>query len=165
MTKKEWLNELEETLRIEIPRNEVDHNISYYRHYIEDEATQKSEQEVLQTLGEPRLIAKTIIDTYQMQAGTSENYAYNEDQDYDYGDIFRQNRASEDSASDVYEDMRNQYFQIKPIKWYHKLIITLIIVLFITLLVTIGGIILKLFISFGLPILFVLFLVQAFKRR
>ena len=66
MEKIEFLNGLRQTMIGEVDQKVIDDNIRYYDDYIMMEARKgKAEEEVLETLGDPRLIAKTIIDTNQ----------------------------------------------------------------------------------------------------
>lgn len=64
MSAAEFLNRLEEALRGEVPAQVVDANLQYYRDYIEGEIRKgHTESQVLEELGDPRLIARTIIET------------------------------------------------------------------------------------------------------
>ena len=64
MTKYEFLKELREALEGQVPMNEIEDSISYYRDYFSrQEAGGRSQQEILEELGSPRLIAKSIIET------------------------------------------------------------------------------------------------------
>ena len=64
MTKYEFLKELREALEGQVPMSEIEDSISYYRDYFSrQEADGRSEQEILEELGSPRLIAKSIIET------------------------------------------------------------------------------------------------------
>lgn len=64
MTKYEFLKELREALEGQVPMSEIKDSISYYRDYFSrQEADGRSEQEILEELGSPRLIAKSIIET------------------------------------------------------------------------------------------------------
>ena len=64
MTKYEFLKELREALEGQVPMSEIEDSISYYRDYFSrKEADGRSEQEILEELGSPRLIAKSIIET------------------------------------------------------------------------------------------------------
>lgn len=63
MNKSEFLAILREQLAGEIPSNEIYSNLHFYDQYIEREiASGKTEEEVMELLGDPRLIAKTLID-------------------------------------------------------------------------------------------------------
>lgn len=64
MTKYEFLKELREALEGQVPMSEIEDSISYYRDYFSrQEADGRSEAEILEELGSPRLIAKSIIET------------------------------------------------------------------------------------------------------
>ena len=64
MRKTEFLQELREALDGEVSASVIQSNISYYDQYISQEAAKgRSEEEVIEEIGSPRLIAKTIIDS------------------------------------------------------------------------------------------------------
>lgn len=63
MSKREFLSKLEEALVYEMPPRAVTENLRYYSSYIDSEKGKgRSEEEVLDELGDPRLIARTIIE-------------------------------------------------------------------------------------------------------
>ena len=62
MTRKEFLDLLESSLTGQVPPSVVASNLQYYRDYIAGEVAKgRSEESVLEELGDPRLIARTII--------------------------------------------------------------------------------------------------------
>ena len=64
MKKTEFLKELEAALRGEVSPELVSENLRYYDNYISQETSKgRSEEEVTEEIGSPRLIARTIIDT------------------------------------------------------------------------------------------------------
>jgi uncharacterized membrane protein len=64
MNKREFLEALRNRLTGEVDASVVEDNIRYYRQYIDQEvAAGKTEEEVLGMLGDPNMLAKTIIDT------------------------------------------------------------------------------------------------------
>ena len=64
MTQIEFVTELEQALRGNVEERIIQENVRYYNDYIsEQRAAGKSEEEIFASLGSPRLIAKTIIDT------------------------------------------------------------------------------------------------------
>lgn len=64
MNKQEFIDRLRVSLNGRISATEVEDTIQYYRDYIDSEIRRgKSEAEVLSMLGDPRLIARTIIET------------------------------------------------------------------------------------------------------
>lgn len=67
MTKKEFLEQLEDALAGEVPNSVVYDNKQYYSKYIDAELWKgRTEEEIFEELGNPRLLAKTVID---MQGG------------------------------------------------------------------------------------------------
>lgn len=63
MSKYEFMNQLKMALEGQIPEKEVFSYLSYYEDYFKQNQTR--EKEVIEELGEPRLLAKTIIESYQ----------------------------------------------------------------------------------------------------
>ncbi len=62
MTKQEFLETLGKILNRELPEQEVADNLRYYEQYIAQQMRNgRTEEEVLSELGDPRLIAKTIL--------------------------------------------------------------------------------------------------------
>ncbi len=79
MTKQEFLEGLQTALAGEVPSSVLNDNLRYYEEYIVTEMRKgKSEEEVMEMLGDPRLIARTIIDTTN-----GNNTAYADTIDYD----------------------------------------------------------------------------------
>ena len=66
MTRCEFTDRLRTALSGEIPTSVVEEHIRFYDRYISDEiAKGKREEEVLAALGDARLIAKTILETWR----------------------------------------------------------------------------------------------------
>ena len=65
MNKAEFLDILGRSLKGKIDDTEYESQMDYYRSYFENELNSgRSEQDILDELGDPRLIAKTIVTTY-----------------------------------------------------------------------------------------------------
>ena len=72
MSKQEFLHRLRETLTGEVPGNVVEENIRFYDEYISTEVRNGATEEgVTASIGDPRLIAKTIIDANENAKDTS----------------------------------------------------------------------------------------------
>ena len=72
MSRQEFLQRLRETLTGEVPGNVVEENIRYYDEYISTEVRNGgTEEEVIASIGDPRLIAKTIMDANENAKDTS----------------------------------------------------------------------------------------------
>ncbi len=83
MTKAEFIETLRKSLNGKVDDNELAGNISYYSSYIDSEVRNgRSEQEVIAELGDPRLIARTIIETYQLKDDPIRRQYTSENQDY-----------------------------------------------------------------------------------
>lgn len=64
MTRFEFSHKLRKALSGRVSHSVVNENVAYYENYIDAEIKKgRSEKEVLEELGDPRLIAKTIINT------------------------------------------------------------------------------------------------------
>lgn len=79
MDKKEFIDKLQRALASGLKSSQVAENVRYYQEYIESEIRKgRKEKEVLAQLGDPRLLAKSIIEANK-RAGT--NYGSNREYD------------------------------------------------------------------------------------
>ena len=63
MTRMEFLQQLRQALENDLSGSVVQENVDFYNQYISDEVRKgKSEEEVLQMLGDPWILARTVID-------------------------------------------------------------------------------------------------------
>ncbi len=78
MSKQEFVDRLRTALNGRIPQAKVEETARYYQDYINTEIRKgRSEEEVLQSLGDPRLIARTIIQTSGAESsGIGGEYEY-----------------------------------------------------------------------------------------
>lgn len=81
MNKREFLSELREALSYDLPEQLVDNNLRYYSGYIDDEVRKgRRHEEVLAELGDPKLIAKSIVDAIKSGAdgvpGTADDVSF-----------------------------------------------------------------------------------------
>lgn len=141
MKKTEFLQELKEALEGEVNTAGIQENIRYYDQYITQECQKgRTEQEVIEEIGSPRLIAKTIIDSYEAAGGSQGRAGYTEDP-------YRK--------QETYENTQTSYHQINLNKWYWKIIIPVVIFLVLFLVMTVVGGIFSLLFRFAGPILVV----------
>lgn len=71
MTKQEYLTALQEALSEELSAAQVNDQMNYYRQYIEEQiALGRSEADVLEELGDARIIAHNIIDGVEEESDT-----------------------------------------------------------------------------------------------
>ncbi len=65
MTKDGFIRELEECLQGQVSPGQIAETLDYYRSYISDQVREgETEENVLEGLGSPRLIARSVIDAY-----------------------------------------------------------------------------------------------------
>ncbi len=162
MTKEEFLNGLRTALTGEIPDNEVYTNIRFYEDYIRDKCRTEEEFDVISQLGDPRLIAKTIIETYQISHGPLYN---NVKSNRTYQDADTRDWNGTDNGDQEYHDYedRNQSnngnnykFQIAGrLTWVQKALLILILITVFVVLIIIGGFIMKLLFTIGIPLLLI----------
>ncbi len=63
MTKDEFMNDLRRALAVDLSSAEIEVHVKYYMDYIAMEQSKgKTENEILENLGNPRLIAKSILE-------------------------------------------------------------------------------------------------------
>ena len=74
MTKMEFLEGLRKALGNDLDRATVQENVNYYDGYISDEVSKgKTEEEVTAELGDPWVIAQTVIDAEEAKRGMSKD--------------------------------------------------------------------------------------------
>jgi uncharacterized membrane protein len=173
MTKNEFLELLKNTLVGQIPDLEIESNMKYYEEYIREEGYKTSEEEVINQLGDPRLIAKTIIDTYQLSHepmfhNTDRNNTfYGKESSYNNDHRNYKNEYSDNTKHNKGNDpnRRNFSFNISTsLNWIQKAFIATIFVLLIIVIFLVGGILLNIFFRFGMPILFIYIVYKIIKE-
>lgn len=122
MNKEEFIMNLQHALSGGLPAGQVAENVRYYREYIDSEIHRgRTEAEVLTQLGDPRLLARSIIDANK-RAGVS----YGSNHEYD------EEVADEVPEDDGYEGT-NRVRRIALPGWLVMIIIVLIAMLVIGL--------------------------------
>ncbi|MCR4908011.1 MAG: DUF1700 domain-containing protein [Lachnospiraceae bacterium] len=154
MTRYEFLNELKTTLSGNVSDSVLNENLEYYDEYIASEIRSgKSEEEILKSLGEPRLIARTIIDTSDPNLATG-NYA---------SESWEESSEKDESRKKNSSEKKRRKSSGKPgFKFYMILALLLILVLLIIgLFVSAMGVLLYIF----WPAALVLFLIYMLTRN
>ena len=144
MNKKEFLDTLYNQLSGQMPEGSIAAHVQYYRNYIDDAVNQgRTEEEVLNELGDPRLIARTLLDTDSTASGnpqTTERYSepYT-DTSYEY-----------DNSSSDRPKVKSRSFHIDLSTWYGKLAVILIAAVVIILLCTVLSVLIPVMVIFGI---------------
>ncbi len=144
MKKEDFLFYLKKALKGEIPADKVKYHVNYYQKYIDEEVRNgKKQSDVIDMLGDPQLIAKSIIESERM-SGSSANYA-------DYSDFKNE------------EQTKRQKQTIRQIKIEGIIGIIVFIFFLILIIAAIWGLftlVARLFI----PILLVILVVSVIKK-
>ena len=157
MSKTEFLDILYNQLSGRMPEGNVAAHVQYYRNYIEDEHQKgRTETEVLSELGDPRLIARTLLDT-EVGAGNPQNGStysaiYNE------ADSYYNKYDSSDSARG---HVKKHSFKLDLSTWYGKVAVILIAAVVLLLLVTILGVLIPVVIVAGV----IMYIVSQFHKQ
>lgn len=152
MTKHEFLSELRSALEGNIPVQDIEENIRFYDSYFQESG--KSERETCEELGDPRLIARTLIDSFTAAKGPMADF-YKEQ---------ARNEYSRESREENYQGT----FRDTGVKWYDKLFHY---VMLLSIAVIVGAVlifVLKFTITVVIPVivivLIVKFLLDLFRR-
>lgn len=139
MTRFEFSHQLRKALSGRISHKLVNENVAYYENYIDAEIKKgRSEKEILEKLGDPRLIAKTIIGT----AGT-ENMLYGEE-------------ASEKNKGGSFSG------KVLHLPLWIGLLLLLLVVLVVFKIV---GLVLGALLPFLIPVVLIYLLIRYFRDR
>lgn len=143
MTKREFLEELKDALSEQLPQNQVAEHVSYYMNYIEErKRSGSSEDEVLDMLGDPRLIARTILDT---TPGSKDN----------------QNYFYEQTMQDVQSEVEKKGLSSKARKYLYIGIAIAVIFLIISLITTLLSFLLPIL----LPVILIFVVISIVRKR
>lgn len=120
MEKTEFIERLQRALAAGLSSVQVAENVRYYQDYIDSEIRKgRSEKEVMESLGDPRLLAKSIIEANK-HAGAS----YGSNQEYDEEVV----EERQDWGTD--QDMPKSRSVVLP-GWLVMLIVTVLVLLVI----------------------------------
>lgn len=154
MTRSEFLQELRRALENDLSGSIVQENVEFYNQYITDEmAKGKSEEEVLRMLGDPWIIARTVIDAAD---GTDKSTVY----------------EAGGSTYTGYESDREQSRERNPQvhvfglnTWWKKLILVLGIVMVIVAVFAIISGVVSLLAPLLVPILIIMIVIRIIGNR
>lgn len=136
MTKAEFLEMMEQKLTGELDEHTVGKTLRYYSEYIDSEMRKgKTEQEVLEDLGSPLLIARTILDT---QGNETANFSQTRPE----GETKEEEKGTESHRWN---------------KWLFLLCLLAVLFLLFTIL--------RVLLPILLPVLLVLFVISLFKKE
>jgi len=157
MNKREFLDILGKSLIGEVSPEVIEENIKYYDQYINSNVTDE-EAQLFSELGDPRLIAKTIIETEKMSKIKDSNNGYQDGNSY-YNNETEERENQQDNSN----RMNPRLFS--GMKWYQKITFILIMIVVLIVIFTIGRVFIKFVFAFGLPIILILLIMAMFRKR
>ncbi|NLL78818.1 MAG: DUF1700 domain-containing protein [Clostridiales bacterium] len=151
MTKKEFLDELRIALSGQVPYSVINENVEYYDTYISMQVRKgMQEEEVLESLGSPRLLARTIIEAEKYAGRDPREGAQTAD-------------GTEEKREGAMAGLRRKLAEMPG--WLMLVIIVLVPILCMTVLSAVFSIVFSLLGPFLLPILLILFILTLLKKR
>jgi uncharacterized membrane protein len=157
MSKKDFLDILSQSLEGEVDKIILEQSIRYYSEYISSQPD-KGEEEILKEIGDPRLIAKTIIES-ENASNRVESASWNTYDSNSNGNSNDYNSGNSDYRS---TSNKNEVFHIK---WYQMVAIIFIFLLLFFIIIRVGWMLIRLFFIFLLPIIVVALLMAIFRKR
>ena len=158
MNKKEFLDILYEQLSGQMPEGNVAAHVQYYRNYIEEEQRKgRTESEILAELGDPRLIARTLLDTEASASGNPQTTEYYSES-YDNRSAGYNGYENSDSG---HGKVKQHSFHLDLTTWYGKLAVILITAVVIILLCTVLSVLIPIMIIAGV----IMYLISQFRKR
>ena len=146
MDKKEFLDILYNQLSGQMPEGSVAAHVQYYRSYIEDEQQKgRTEDEILTELGDPRLIARTLLDT---EVGNSDSPQSGNPYSTSYTESTSEYDGYSNSSSGS-NRVKHKSFKLDLTTWYGKLAVILIAIVVVILLCTILSVLIPIMIVAG----------------
>lgn len=159
MNRTEFLEALRMQLAGQMQDNKASAHVRYYRDYIDEQIRRgRTEEEILAELGDPRLIAKTLLDTDpETGQGIYES---------GYDSAQRGNRVYEEHDYDggmdgSYGNRKHRSFHLDLTTWYGKLIVIAIAAIIIIGLLVLIGTVLPVIILAGI----ILWLISWIRHR
>lgn len=146
MSKQDFLNELRAALGSRVNSQVVADNVRYYENYINAEVNKgRSEEEVLKSLGDPRLLARSIADAEKRAGTTSSAY---EEEEYIYENGNRQNKSG------------------PQVKVHHIPIwlMVCLVILIVFLVISVAFSLLSFFFPVVIPVLLIVFICRLLRR-
>lgn len=153
MTRKEFLQQLRQALENDLSGTTVQENVDYYSQYIAEEMRKgRQEGDILQMLGDPWILAKTVIDA---QNGTDQSTVHHK------GGF----HGGHEKEKSVQKENKRRPSLLGLDKWWRKLLLIIGIILVIAIVFsTIVGII-SILARFLVPALIIIIIIRIVGGR
>lgn len=161
MTREEFLSQLRLALQGKVSSGKVQENVNYYNDYIIEEIRKgKSETEVLEMLGDPALLAKTII-----AADDAGRHPRDTIYDSDNSTAYSSKRGRDSDGTSFGYSGGGRMHMLHMNNWWQKLLLILAVVMIILLIVTVVTGLVRIFAPLVIPILVIMLVVRVIGRR
>ena len=159
MSREEFLQELGEALAGDVPEAVIRDNLSYYGSYLSQEmARGRSVEEIVDEIGEPFIVAKTIIEHCEASGECAGDGGYESSYQESYSDGGNRSQTQSPFPNMRYIDLN---------QWYWKLLAGILMFLIVSLVFRLIGGIFALLIRFSGPLMMfflVYWIVKNFKK-
>ena len=144
MGRYEFLKKLKEALENDLDHQKVQEHISYYTQYINEELRKgRTEEEIIEELGDPWMISRTIVDSPNGQEET-----------YDQG---------QNSSYNSHQEEKGVSFGKEQPAWKKWLIMIVAVLFLFVILSAVVGIFRRL-LPFLIPVIVVIIIIKMFKN-
>lgn len=151
MTRKEFLDGLKDKLSGSLPAAEVQNHVAYYNDYIKEEVRKgRREADVLNELGDPWAIARSLIGMSESQKETG-------------GETCYEPQYSRESRKDSAGKNRIHVFGLDT--WWKSLLFLLGVIGVVALVIAVIGGILSLLAPILVPVLVIVVIMRMINRR
>jgi uncharacterized membrane protein len=155
MKRNEFIADLKEALEHNLSEQKIKEHVDYYEEYIRNEVKSgRTEEEVMNELGDPWAIAKNIISAEEAGSSNYEEYSYSSDD----SDISRQSSSRQSSGG---PNIHVFGFD----KWWKKLLLILGIIGVVMIVFSIITGIISLIAPFIIPVIIISFILKLLKKR
>lgn len=156
MNKQEFLEQMRTALSGEVSPAVIQENMSYYDSYISEEMRKgRSEQEVMDELGDPRLIARTIIDTSGGGFGPSQQTYYEEQP--------RQSGDYQENYGGFGQESWGRQEEVRKRPWYQTVLTIALVVIIIGLVISLITGVVSILAPIAIPALLVLIIYRLIR--
>ncbi len=152
MKRSEFLEKLREALENDLSGRIVQENIDYYNSYIAEEVRKgRAEEAVIEELGDPWVIARSVVEMADSTAGTKEGYAAYES---------AQSKTTQSSQGGQSYGSGGGVHMYSFDAWWKKLLLILAIVGIIGVVIAIIGGIFSLLMPILVPVLIIMLVLK-----
>lgn len=152
MKRSEFLEKLREALENDLSGRIVQENVDYYNSYITEEVRKgRAEETVIAELGDPWVIARSVVEMADSTAGTQDGYSTYES---------AQSKSSESSKGGQNYGAGGNMHMYSLDAWWKKLLLILAIIGIVGIVIAIIGGIFSLLMPILVPVLIIMLVLK-----